>query len=31
MANEQFRISYNELLRDANPYEPCGLFPGPCQ
>jgi hypothetical protein len=31
MANEQFRVSYNELLRDANPYELCGLFPGPCQ
>jgi hypothetical protein len=31
MADEQFRISYNELLRDANPYELCGLFPGSSQ
>jgi hypothetical protein len=31
IANEQFRVSNNELLRDANPYEFCGFFAGPCQ
>jgi len=31
MVDEQFRSSNNELPRDGNPYELCGLFPGPCQ